>query len=253
MTQEDKYRLQAKIFLNGINKAKDLFKNHKPSIGDVGEHLLHQSLHNLIPQSYGICQGFVTKGEELSRQCDVIIYKKSKTAIRESYGELKVVEAESVVSVIETKTSVSKKTFLSTLSAFEKIKGLGITNCFLFIYGKITSKSLNRWLLEYKHSDTCTERYFVTNSYLYDWPDIEWLPNAILSLDANRLYNLGHISSHDGDWVGYSVLKIIDSKKMPISCLQDFFEKIVDATNGKRIQKDMNKYSIEDGVELFRF
>ena len=253
MTQEEKYRQQAKVFLNGINKAKDLFKNHKPSIGVVGEHLLSQSLHSLLPLSYGICQGFVIYMNKLSRQCDVILYKKSKLAVKESFGDLKVIQAESVIAVIEVKSSVTKKTFLSTLSAFEKIKGLGVTNCFLFIYGKTTSKSLKRWLLDYNYSDTCNERYFVTNSYLYDWPDIEWLPNAILSLDANRLYNLGQISSFNGDWVGYSVLKIIDSKEMQISCLQEFFEKIVDSTNGESIQMDMNKYSIEDGVELFRF
>ena len=66
MTQEEKYRKQAKVFLRRLNEAKQFFDNHKPSIGYVGEYLLRQSLLFLIPQSYGVCQGFVIYKKELS-------------------------------------------------------------------------------------------------------------------------------------------------------------------------------------------
>ena len=78
MTQEDKYRQQAKVFLRRINEARRFIDNHKPSIGFVGEYLLRKSLHTLMNQPYGICQGFVICNGEISRQCDVIIYTKGK-------------------------------------------------------------------------------------------------------------------------------------------------------------------------------
>lgn len=204
MTQEDKCRRQAKVFLKRINEARAFFVAHKPSIGHAGEHLLRQSLRSLMPQPYGVCQGFVTYKDELSRQCDVIIYKKSESAIKKSYGDLKVVQAESVVSVIEVKSSISKETFRSTLSAFEELKKLQVTNCFLFVYDRLTCRSLRKWLLGYKFPPKCTEEFIVTDCNQFDWPDKEWLPNAILTLDANKFYSLSHISAYDGDRFGYA-------------------------------------------------
>lgn len=253
MTQEDKCRRQAKVFLKRINEVRVFFTKHKPSIGYVGEHLLRQSLRSLIPQPYGICQGFVTYKDELSRQCDVIIYEKSESAIKKSYGDLKVVQAESVVSVIEVKSSISKETFRSTLSAFEELEELQVTNCFIFIYDRLTCKSLRRWLFAYKFPLKCTEEFIVTDCNLFDWIDKGWLPNAILTLGANKLYSLSHISAYDGDWFGYAATKIEDRKDMQISCLQKFFESILDLLNDNNLQMDINKYSIEDGIKLFRF
>ena len=253
MTQEDKCRRQAKVFLKRINEARTFFVAHKPSIGYAGEHLLRQSLRSLIPQPYGICQGFVIYKDELSRQCDVIIYKKSESAIKKSFGDLKIVQAESVVSVIEVKSSMSKETFRSTLNAFEKLKKLQVTNCFLFIYDRLTCRSLRRWLFECKFPLKCTEEFIVTDCNQFDWLDKGWLPNAILTLDTNKFYSLSHISAYDGDWVGYAALKIEDRKDMQISCLQEFFESILDLINEDYWQIDINKYSIEDGIKLFRF
>ena len=150
MTQEEKYRKQAKVFLRRLNEAKQFFDNHKPSIGYVGEYLLRQSLLFLIPQSYGVCQGFVIYKKELSRQCDIIIYRKGENVIHRSYGELKIVNAESVISVIEVKSSISKETFCSTLKAFEQLYTLRVTNCFLFVYGEFSRKKLSNWLSYYK-------------------------------------------------------------------------------------------------------
>ena len=146
MTQEDKYRQQAKVFLKRINEARLFFSDHKPSIGFAGEYLLRKSLQILIPQSYGICQGFVTYNGNISRQCDVIIYTKGKKSIQKSYGELKIVNAESVVAVIEVKASISKETYHSTLKAFDQLYMLQVTNCFLFVYGQLSRRRMSNWL-----------------------------------------------------------------------------------------------------------
>lgn len=253
MTQEDKYRHQAAIFLRRITEARQLFDKHKPSIGFVGENLIRKSIHALMPKSYGICQGFVIFKGEISRQCDIIIYTKGKKSIHKSYGELKIVNTESVVAVVEVKSSIIKDTYQSTLKAFEQLHRLRVTNCFLFVYGKLTRRKLRHWLFSYKYTKTCIEQNVVTDSYLYDWHDKEWLPNSVLSLESNKYFKLDHISVDNDDWVGYTALNIKDSKDARISCLQEFLSDIVNSMHGGTIPMNVESYSIEDGLELFRF
>lgn len=253
MTQEEKYRKQAKVYLKRIYEARQFFGNHKPSIGFAGEYILRKSLHSLVPHSYGICQGFVTYNGEISRQCDVIIYTKGNNSIHKSYGELKIINAENVVAVIEVKSSITKETYRSTLKAFEQLHTLHVTNCFLFVYGRLTRRTLSNWLITYKYPNISTEQYIITDSYLYDWPDMEWLPNSVLVLESNKYFKLGHISADNGDWVGYTALNIKDSKDASISCLQEFFSDIIMSTCDRTLPMNIESYSIEDGIELFRF
>ena len=252
MTQEEKYRKKAKIFLRKINEAKQSFINHKPSIGFVGEYLLRNSLRTLLSQSYGICQGFVTYNKEISRQCDIIIYKKGEGSINKSYGELKIINAESVVAVIEVKSSINKDIYHSTLKAFELLYKLQVTNCFLFVYGQLTRRKLSNWLFSYKCLIPSTEKYIITDSYLYDWPDKEWLPNSVLCLESNNYFKMDYVSENNGDWFGYIALDIKDSKDARISCLQEFFSDIVASICDITIPINFEKYSIKNGIVLFR-
>lgn len=253
MIHEDKHRQLAKVFLRRVNEARKFFGNHKPSIGYVGENLLRKSFRSILPRLYGICQGFVIYDGEISRQCDIIIYKKNQGSIHKSYGELKIVNAESVVVVIEVKSSISKETYHSTLKAFEKLYTLRVTNCFLFVYGQLSRMRMSNWLFSYKYLNLCAEQCLVTNSYLYDYPDMEWLPNSVLALESNRYFKLGHISADDGDWFGYTALNIKDSKDASISCLQEFFSDIVMLVNNDEIPMNVKNFSIETGIKLLQF
>lgn len=253
MTYEDKYRQQAKVFLRRMTEAKLFFDKHKPSIGFVGEYLLRNSLYSLMSQSYGICQGFVTYRGNISRQCDIIIYRKGKKSIHKTYGELKIVNSESVVAVIEVKSSISKEAYHSTLKAFEQLFALRVTNCFLFVYGQLTQRKLSNWLFSYKYPNSCAEPHIISDSYLYDWSDIEWLPNSVLALESNKYFKIDHILTDNGDWVGYTALNIKDSKDARINCLQEFFSDIVMSICDDTMPMDIESYSIEDGIELFRF
>lgn len=251
MTQEEKYRKLAKVFLRRIKEARQFFGNHKPSIGFAGEYILRNSLHTLVSQSYGICQGFVTYNGEISRQCDVIIYTKAKASIHKSYGELKIVNAESVAAVIEVKSSLSKETFYTTLKAFEQLERFGVTDSFLFVYGKLTRKSINSWYRKYSLPKANNCERVVSDTELYDWPDKEWLPNSILSLASCKYYRLGHIQNEYNDWVGYAAYKIIDKDNKEVSCLQEFFATIKDLLAGT-LELVQDNYSIKDGFPLFR-
>lgn len=255
MTQEDKYRLQAKILLDKRNEAKFLFSKHKPSIGYVGEHLLRHALKRVLPNDYGVCQGFIINPttedkDNLSNQCDIIIYRKGNGAVIYSVGELKVVNANFAVAVIEVKSSVRKETFFITLEAFEKLEKLRVRNKFIFVFGTVSKRSLSSWFFQYRYPNSDINEWMVLDTELYDWSDTEQLPNSILSLESRKYYVLDHLQDEKNDWVGYASYKITDKKDKEISCLQEFFASIVDLINGT-FEIDRSDYSVKDGFPLW--
>ena len=254
MTQEDKYRQQATVLMKKMDKARMLFTNHKPSIGYVGELLLRQVLRNLLPKEYGICQGFILNNiikteDKLSTQCDIIIFRKENGSIAYSIGDLKVINASYVIAVIEVKSSLNKDTFLSTLEAFEKLQELRVEHKFVFVFGKLSRRSLRRWFFQYRFPKNSNEEVLVMDTALYDWSDMEWLPESILSLESHNLFVLDHLQDDDNDFIGYTSYKIKDKTNMEISCLQEFLANVMDLINST-FEIDRNDYSIKDGFPI---
>lgn len=257
MTQEDRYRQQARILIKKMIEARKFFAKHKPSIGYVGELLLRQVLRNLLPKEYGICQGFILynkiKNEDkLSTQCDIIIFRKENGSIAYSIGDLKVINASYVIAVIEVKSSLNKDSFLTTLEAFEKLQEIRIRHKFVFVFGKISKRSLRHWFFQYRYPKNCNEEIIVIDTALYDWPDIEWLPNAILSLESHNLFVLDHLQDDNNDYVGYASYKIKDKTNKEISCLQEFLAIVMDLID-ETFEIDRNDYPIIDGFPLYSY
>ena len=255
MTQEDRYRIQAELLLKRIKEARKLFAKHLPSIGYVGEHILRQALKDVLPSDFGVCQGFVfntNTGKEdiLSKQCDIIIYRKGNEAVVYSVGDLQVINACSTVAVIEVKSSVKMETFFTTLEAFEWLKELGVNNKFIFVFGAISKQTLSSWFFQYKDPKSSNNEWIVMDTELYDWSDSERLPNSILSLESCTYYMLDYLQDEKNDWVGYASYKITDSKNKEVSCLQEFFASVMDLINGT-FKVDQNDYSIKDGFPLW--
>jgi len=252
MKSEEIYRKEARTMLSNIQKARGLFCNHMPSIGYVGEQILLQSLKRILPKEYDICQGFVQSSDfQLSSQCDIIIYRKGIGAIHYSFNDLKVIDYSSVIAVIEVKSSVNKKTFFTTLDAFNVLGKFGVRNCFLFVFNKMTRKSINSRFLQYRFPKSDKDGWIVSDTELYDWPDKEWLPKSILSLASCKYYVLGHIQDDNNDWVGYAAYKITDKENKEISCLQEFFATITNMLN-ITLEIEQDGYSIRDGFPLFQ-
>ncbi len=255
MNIEDIYRRMAVSFIKEMGKTKTLFKGHLPSIGYVGEQLLRQALKRVLPNDFDICQGFVLnetdKGDKMSKQCDIIIYRNVNGAVMYSVGELKVINASAAVAVIEVKSSIRKETFCTTLEAFEKLEKLRVRNKFIFVFGSISKHALSRWFFQYKYPQNDNNKWIVMDTELYDWSDKERLPNSILSLESRKYYILDHLQDEKNDWVGYASYKITDKKDEEISCLQEFFASVMDLINGK-FEMNRNDYSIKDGFPLFQ-
>ena len=255
MTQEDKYRQQATVLMKKMDKARMLFTKHKPSIGYVGELLLRQVLRNLLPKEYGICQGFILNNiikteDKLSTQCDIIIFRKGSESIAYSIGDLKIINASYVIAVIEVKSSLNKDSFLTTLEAFEKLQEIKVMHKFVFVFGKLSRRSLRRWFFQYRFPKNSNEEVLVMDTALYDWSDMEWLPESILSLESHNLFVLDHLQDDDNDFIGYTSYKIKDKTNMEISCLQEFLANVMDLINST-FEIDRNDYSIKDGFPIY--
>lgn len=250
MTREEEYRQQAKILLRSISKARELFEKHKPSIGYVGEESLRIAIKKIIPNGVCVSQGFVINKEiedeekQLSSQCDIIIYRKNKDAIEYSCGDLSVINASSVVAVIEVKSSITQRTFTTTFNAFEILTRLGVPHKFIFIFGSITPKTLERWIRN--------KQIMTHDTPLYDWSDVELLPKAILSLQSHKYFVLDHIQNDYNDWVGYASYIIKDKEKKEISCLQEFLASLMDLIDYDTLTIDINEYSLSEGFTLFQ-
>ena len=63
---------------------------------------------------------------------------------------------------------------------------------------------------------------------------------------------MDYVSANNGDWFGYIALDIKDSKDARISCLQEFFSDIVASICDITIPINIEKYSIKNGIVLFR-
>lgn len=111
----EEYRIKAQILFDNLLKAHEFLKQHKPSLGNFGEYILRDFLKAVLPDNIGVTQGFVQgRNGSLSSQCDIIIYKGIDDIIK-SFGDVHIISSKNVLSTIEVKTRIQRKTFESSL------------------------------------------------------------------------------------------------------------------------------------------
>lgn len=246
------YREAASNLIDKINVARTYLNVHKPSLGTYGEILLMNTLSNLLPDDYEISQGFVvdcTSDKWISNQCDIIIHRKDCGVVR-IFGYTKLIDVKYVDVVIEIKSSISEKTFHSTLKAFERLASKGVVSTFIFVYGRLTRRSLSNWLFSYHEISTDTS-IITSETSKFDWPDKEWLPKGIASLYNNTFYSLSHIQTIDNDCIGYLAYNIHDYEDKAISSLQEFLNVVAQSINVD-FEINTEHYSLKNGIPLFQ-
>lgn len=252
ISKEIRYRRAASNLIEQIYEAKSYLKVHKPSLGTYGEFLLMNTLANILPDDYEVAQGFVVDYADdkwISNQCDIIIHRKDCGVVR-IFGFTKLIDVKYVDAVIEVKSSISEKTFHSTLKVFERLESKGIENTFIFVYGRLTKRSLSRWLFSYNMTSTDTNTMISATSK-FDLPDKEWLPKGIASLHNNIFYSLSHIQTGNNDCFGYLAYNIHDNEDKAISSLQEFLNIVTQSINVD-FEINIEQYSLKNGIPLFQ-
>lgn len=137
------------------------------------------------------------------------------------------------------------------MGSFEKLRTLGVNNTYLFVYNSLSKRNISNWLVSYKSKDSNTANV-VTDEYLCDWSDMEWLPNAMLSLRSMSLYSLEYAPFDEDDWMAYSSYSFFDKENLQVSCLQEFLLCILRIVDENTPEIDFQRLTLEKVIPLFR-
>lgn len=117
----EQYFEQINDEFNLLNKRLKLLIKHPTALGNETESILRDFLKTYIPKHYSIGHGFIfKKNNEISKQCDIIIYDSSFFPPIFKRGDFVIVSPEAVMTVIEVKTEIGKGETLE--SALDNIK-----------------------------------------------------------------------------------------------------------------------------------
>ena len=97
--------------------------NHGQTKGNYREELFRTVLRKYIPKKYHIATGFI---EGSTKQLDILIYDQLNYIPVFREDDLVVVKKESVMAVIEVKTTLDNNTLLDSLEGFSKLNTIGL-------------------------------------------------------------------------------------------------------------------------------
>lgn len=224
------FRYQAEELALQLKMGRQFLTAHKPSLGFGGECVLRGFLQSHLPSTVQITSGFVVHGEEVSHQCDIIIYDK-RFAPLAKFGEIEVVPSKAVLAVIEVKSSIRQKTFDKTLSDFEQLGSMGVANKFLFVFAPIKMATIRQYFWGKPSPEDEGSVVADNASRKYDNGREQSLPSAIVSLGENYFLSLDYVDTGQ-DTMGYSAYRYVyttqKNKRHSTSCLQFFIGSLTD-------------------------
>lgn len=235
----DYFTLVSEELLIKLSQVKTFIKKHNPTIGILTEEILRTFLQNYIPKGVYAEQGFILNNKgELSKQCDIIIYDSDLYAPFYRINDIVVVPSESVLMIIEIKTTVNKQIFHQVIDYFKSFTDIirPGTSTHLFIYNAPTISNLESYFHSYKH----------TGDYqLFDHDTFHELPDTITGI--NKSYHLGKdYVVFDRDMIGYTSYNYDNEKNVDISSLELFYSKIYGQIESYLQEKISSDYKIKE-------
>ena len=238
----DYFRLVSEELFLKLNQIKTFIKRHNPTIGVLTEEIVRTFLKNYIPKGVSVEQGFIqNKSGELSRQCDIIIYDSELYAPFYRINDIVVVPAESVISIIEVKTTVNKQIFHKIIDYFKSFTGIinSETGMHLFIYNAPTVSALNEYFNNYKHPGEYQS---------FDHDTFHELPDTITGIGNSYHLRKDHVV-FDRDMIGYSSYNYETEAGVDISSLELFYSRIYKQVESYLKSKISNNFKITERIE----
>lgn len=214
---EDYFKFASIELINRLAQIKVYIKKHNSTIGILTEEILRDFLRNHLPKKVSVEQGFIlTEKGEISKQCDVIIYNSHDYSPFYRINDIVVVPEESVLAIIEVKTTINKSIFHDTINYFESISNITNAHTYLFIYNSNDVWAIGDYFKSYKHKGDYQE---------FDHDTFQTLPDEITGL--NKSYHLKKDAIiTDGDYIGYTSYFFEGSDGTEINALYHFFSSI---------------------------
>jgi hypothetical protein len=248
---ENYFELVSQELLNQLNRIKVYVKKHNPTIGILTEEIVRSFLENHLPKIVSVEQGFILNSEgKLSKQCDIIIYNSQIYAPFYRINDVVIVPEESVIAVIEVKTTINKQIFHDVIDYFKSIYDVTLARKYLFIFNSKDINNINDYFDSYKHEGDY--QYFDHDTFLM-------LPDEITGINESYHLKKDYVIV-DNDSMGYTSYFYTDSQGTDINALEQFYLSIcrlVEAhiNNTKKVYGRANYYNRELAqirvIELF--
>lgn len=208
------FKLVSDELLTKLNQTRQFIKKHNPTIGILTEEILRSFLKTYLPKSVSVEQGFIlSQTGEMSKQCDILIYDSNLYAPFYRINDIVVVPSDSVIAVVEVKTTLTKTIFHSVIKYFENISMITGAKKYLFVYYSCDISKLSGYFHSFKHKGDYQQ---------FDHDTFQFLPDEITGI--NNSYHLKKDSViGDRDMIGYSSYFFKDEKGSEISALQNFY------------------------------
>jgi len=162
----------------------DYVIGHGQTVGNYREKLFTSVLSKYIPKKFHIATGFI---EGISKQIDIIIYDQHNYIPTFRDDDLVVVKKESVIAVIEIKSTLNAKTLKESLEGIEMITEKGMSST-TFFKGVFAFKSTLSKELISKHISTFYENNQI--EAIYEHLDVICIPKfSTQFIDYNNLEN----------------------------------------------------------------
>lgn len=248
------FELVSRELLIKLAQVKYFITKHNPTIGVLTEEILRDFLKAHLPNFVCVEQGFIMGNDGmLSKQCDILIYDYLSYAPLYRANDIAVVPPESVIAVIEVKTTVNKAIFHNVIDYFKSFDCLPNAKTYLFIFNSNSIDKIGGYLRSYKHEG---------DYHLFDHDTYQYLPDEITGINESFHLRKDSVVT-DKDMIGYSSWFYEDSEGSEINALQNFYEsvsEVVDSyiynnyrnvkSRSKDFHKDMKLKSIF-AIELF--
>ena len=231
------FRLVSDELLLKLNQSRQFIKKHNPTIGILTEEILRSFLKNYLPKSISVEQGFIlSQNGEMSKQCDILIYDSNNYAPFYRINDIVVVPSDSVLAVIEVKTTLTKQIFHNVIDYFENIYMITNAKTYLFVYNSCEISKLGEYFQSFKHRGEYQE---------FDHGTFLSLPDEITGINNSYHLKKDYVIN-DRDMMGYSSFFFADEEGTEISALQNFYISIyslVEEYNDSNSKSDKKRVS----------
>lgn len=208
------FKLVSDELLIKLNQTRQFIKKHNPTIGVLTEEILRSFLKTYLPKSVSVEQGFIlSENGDISKQCDILIYDSIYYAPFYRINDIVVVPADSVIAVIEVKTTLTKRIFHDVIDYFENIRLITSAKTYLFVYNSCNIFNLSGYFHSYKHKGDYQQ---------FDHDTFQLLPDEITGINNSYHLKKDYVVL-DRDMMGYSSYFFEDNEGTEISALQNFY------------------------------
>ncbi len=232
----DYFESIATELLNELNIIKQLVKKHNPTIGVVTEEILRRFLKKHLPESINVGQGFIRNDkDEISKQCDIIIYQSNSKKPFYKLDDLVVIPAESVIAIIEVKTIINSAIFHDTIDYFNQILKVCYKPAYLFIYNSADISAIASYFQSYKHKD---------GRGRFDHDTFQLLPGEITGINSSYHLKQDYVIG-DRDEMGYSSFVFNNEAGTEINALQHFYMSIYDQVKRQNEIHHLSEFPVD--------